>query len=297
MPSAINPTTNAINTPYLTVKEFKNAPTGIDIDNLIYNNINPYDQDSELANVIGRASSWIDTYCNQVLGATTETETQRTRVTGAGTLSFHPRYSPIVALTELQYGSDPNNLVVVSDPSTAWLENSQVIFPYGAYYTNMTSQGPIQFGYPATQGTLTYIKYTYVAGYANTLINTATAGQASLTVTEATGITAGMQLKIYDDMHTEKVTVASNYTFGSTTIPLTNNLLFSHDPGISISALPPAIKEAAILVTTSFLKVRGDNSLVMGVGTQPSQIVPGSQNIGTELAMAMELLKPYRRIR
>ena len=54
---AINPTTHQFSTPYLTIQEYKNAPTAIDIDNLVFNSSDPDVQDSELANVIeiGRA--------------------------------------------------------------------------------------------------------------------------------------------------------------------------------------------------------------------------------------------------
>jgi len=106
-------------------------------------------------------------------------------------------------------------------------------------------------------------------------------------------------LKIYDGMYSEYVTVASNYVFGSTTVPITQALLYSHSAGVSISALPPAIKEATILATTAMLKVRGDSSLTMSVGTMPnSSGTPNlEQNIGNDMAMAMDLLKPYRRIR
>jgi len=162
-----------------------------------------------------------------------------------------------------------------------------------------TSQGPLQFGFPQTSGQLVYLKYTYVNGYANTTIVSATATQSTLTVKSGTGITVGQDLKIYDGMYSEYVTVASNYVFGSNTVPITSPLLYTHTAGVSISALPPAIKEATILATTAMLKVRGDSSLTMSVGTMPnSSGTPNlEQNIGNDMAMAMDLLKPYRRIR
>lgn len=297
--NAINPTTQQFSTPYLTTQEYRNAPTAIDIDNLVFNSSDPDVQDSELANVIARASSWIDTYCNQILGATMETETQRSRISPDGTIKFHPRYNPIIALTDFWYGNPSTNLIQAQDCSVAWIENSEIIFPYATLSTTFTSQGPIQFGFPSTSGQVVYLKYTYVNGYANTLIATATAGQSTLTVTNGTGITTGDQLKIYDGMYSENVTVASTYVFGSTTVPLTSPLLYSHSAGISISALPPAIKEAAILATTAMLKVRGDNSLTMAVGTLPSQATtPQVQaSISDDMSMAMSLLQPYRRIR
>lgn len=297
--NAINPTTQQFSTPYLTTTEYRNAPTAIDIDNLVFNSSDPDVQESELANVIARASSWIDTYCNQILGATTETETQRSRISPDGTIKFHPRYNPVIALTDFWYGNPSTNLIQAQDCSVAWLENQQIIFPYANLSTTFTSQGPIQFGFPSTSGQLVYLKYTYVNGYPNTLIATAVATQSTLTVTNATGITAGDQLKIYDGMYSENVTVGSTYTFGSTTVPLTSPLIYSHSAGVSISALPPAIKEAAILATTAMLKVRGDNSLTMAVGTLPSQATtPQVQaSIADDMSMAMALLAPYRRIR
>lgn len=297
MTAAINPTTQQFSTPYLTTQEYRNAPTAIDIDNLVFNSSDPDVQDSELANVIARASSWVDTFCNQVLGATEETETQRSRYKADGTLRFHPRYSPIIALTSLSYGPYPTQLTTVNDPSIAWIEQSEVIFPFSNAALNWTSQGPIQFGGGGVASQEVFLQYTYINGYANSLIASAVALASSLTVTDPRGITAGQQLKIYDGMYSENVIVASTYVFGSVTVPLVTPLVYTHTAGTSISALPPAIKEATILATTAMLKVRGDNSLVMGVGTLPSQGVSGNQNIGDDMAMAMDLLKPYRRIR
>lgn len=297
--SSINPATQQMSIPYLTTAEFRSAPTAIDIDNLVFNSSDPDVQDSELANVIARASSWIDTHCNQILGATTTTEQQRTRISPDGYIKWHPNYNPVIALTDLWYGYPSTNLYHVTDVSSAWIENQQVLFPYASMGSLFTNQGPLQFGFPSSSGNPVFLKYTYVNGYANDLIVTATATQSTLTVKSGVGITAHDTLKIYDGMYSENVTVADNYVFGSTTVPLTSPLLYSHSAGISISALPPAIKEAAILVTTAMLKVRGDSSMTMSVGTLPSyNSTPDiNQNIGSDMGMAIDLLKPYRRIR
>jgi len=299
MADSINPATQQLSIPYLTTAEFRSAPTAIDIDNLVFNSSDPDVQDSELANVIARASSWIDTHCNQILGATTTTEQQRTRVSPDGYIKWHPNYNPVIALTDLWYGYPSTNLYHVTDVSSAWIENQQILFPYAMIGSLFTSQGPLQFGFPSTSGNPVFLKYTYVNGYANDLIVTATATQSTLTVKSGVGITAHDTLKIYDGMYSENVTVADNYVFGSTTVPLTTPLLYSHSAGISISALPPAIKEAAILVTTAMLKVRGDSSMTMSVGTLPSyNSTPDiNANIGSDMGMAVDLLKPYRRIR
>jgi hypothetical protein len=297
--NAINPTTHKFSTPYITADEYRSAPTSIDIDNLVFNSSDPVVQDSELINVIARASSWIDTFCNQILAATHETETQRARISGDGYIKFHPRYNPIVALTAFAYGNPSTELVTVQDCSVAWLEDQQILFPYAYNSSLFTSQGPLQLGGAQASGSQVYLKYTYVTGYANSLIATAVATQSTLTVTKGTGIRGGLEMKIYDGQYSETVVVADTYVFDSLTVPLVTPLVYSHTAGVSISALPPAIKEAAILVTTAMLKVRGDASLTMAIGTQANSVTSDgvTQNIGSDMGMAMDLLKPYRRIR
>jgi len=297
MANAYSNTTHQFSTPYLTLGEYKNAPTAIDLDNLVWNSQDPDVQDAELTNVIARASSWIDTYCNQVLAATTETENMRSRITADGTLRIHPRYNPIVALLAFSYGNPTSQMNTVPDPSIAWIEDQQIIIPCGNLGFNYSTQGPLQFGFPASPRQEVFINLQYVAGYANTTIVSATAGQSTVVVADPTGITAGTSLRIYDGFNSELVTVASNHTYGSATVALATPLSYSHATGVSISALPPAIKEAAILVTTSMLKVRGDNSMVMAVASRASEASSGSQRIGTELKMAQDLLNPYRRVR
>lgn len=290
-------TTQLLTVPYLTLEEYKAAPTAIDLDNLVFDSQDPDVQDNELRNVIARASSWMDTFCNQVLGATVETEQQRSRYSGDGSIRFHPRFSPIVALTEFNYGY-PTNMASLGDCSIAWIEDMEIIIP-NTQLGNWTSQGPLSFGsYNGGPGNQVFLNYTYVAGYTNTTLTTAnTVGATSITVADGTGIVAGQMLTMYDGMNTEIVTVANTYTFGSTTVPLTRALVNAHAIGTSVSALPPAIKEAAILITTAFLKVRGDSSMTMAITAQPTMAVSGSQRFSDEMKIAADILQTYSRIR
>ena len=291
-------TTQLTTIPYLTIEEYKNAPTAIDLDNLVFNSQDPDAQDAELRNVIGRASSWADTQCNQVLGATLETEQQRTRITPSdGSIRLHPRFSPIVALTDFNYGY-PTNMASLGDCSIAWIEEQEIIIP-NAQLGNWTSQGPLSFGsYNGGYQNEIFVRYTYVAGFTNTVVATPSAiGATQIIVSNPVGITAGQMLNIYDGMNTELITVANTYVFGSTTVPVTNPMLYAHDVDTSVSALPPAIKEAVILITTAFLKVRGDSSMVMDITTQPTVSTQGSEKYADELAIAARLLSSYRRIR
>ena len=297
MANAYTNTTHQFSTPYLTLDEFKNAPTAIDISNLVFNSQDPDVQDAELSNVIARASSWIDTYCNQVLAATTESENMRARIYQDGTLRIHPRYNPIIALVAFSYGNPTSQMNTVPDPSIAWIEDQQIIIPCGNLGFNYSTQGPLQFGLPASPRTEVFINLKYVAGYANTTIVSATAGQSTLVVADSTGIIANSTLHIYDGFNSEIVTIASNHTYGNTIVALAAPLAYSHNAGVSISALPPAIKEAAILVTTAMLKVRGDSSMTMGISTSASQSTPGKDKLSDEINLAKELLMPYRRVR
>lgn len=282
---------------YLTVAEYKNAPTSIDFDNLVVGG-NANAQDAELGRVILRASSYMNEYLNQDLVAQTYTETQRTRLTGLGFIALHPFNNPVIALSAFQYGTDPNNLVTLQDPSTSWFENQEIIIPLSQLATTYSSSGPLAFGFPPSTRTQIFTKYTYDAGYVNTtLAAQANAAATSITVASAAGIRAGAQLRIYDGASQETVTVGSGYTYGSTTVPLVAGLAYTHASGVALGNLPNAVKEAAILLTTAFIKMRGDNSLTMGVTVRPSTNIPGSERYGSEVAIALDMISKYRRIR
>ena len=298
MANAYGNTTKLFSTPYITTDEYKQAPTAIDYDNLVVGSTDPAVQTAELANMIGRASSWIDTYCNQVLSATTETENFRSRLRPDGFLAVHPKYFPIVSVNSLSYGVTPNDLIAYPDPSQGWVEDQQFIMPYSASNLTYSSQGPLAFGMPATPRAQVFVQMTYVSGYANTTLAANTSiGATSITVADASGIVAGSRMAIYNGLNTENIIVGSSYTYGSTTVPVAAPLTYAHTKGVSVSALPPAVKEAAILATTAMLKVRGDYSLTMMATNQV-----GTANLNTagsdyDLSLAKELLLPFRRVR
>jgi hypothetical protein len=295
MATGVTSLTGFSENPYLTIAEYKNAPTSIDFDNLVVGG-NSGAQDAELARVILRATSYLNEYLNQDLTAQSRTETQRTRFNNQGYIALHPNHNPIISLSSFQYGSTPNNLTTLTDPSTCWFEDQQVVIPVSDSQLTYSSQGPLAFGGVGSR-TPVFTKYTYVAGYVNTTIATATASATSLTVASGSGFLAGESYRIYDGASSETITVASTYTYGSTTVPLTSALAYTHASGVAIGNLPNAVKQATILATTAFIKVRGDNSLTMAITTQPSGNVSGSQRFGSDLALALDMVALYRRIR
>lgn len=281
---------------YLTIAEFKNAPTSLDINNLVSGG-NQAAQDAELANVILRASSYLDEYLNQNLVAKRNTETQRVRVNNQGYVALHPNNNPIIALESFLYGASPNDLQTLTDPSQCWFEAQQVLVPLSQMAATYSSAGPLSFGGSTARQQL-FTRYTYVAGYVNTTIVSATAAATSLTVASGLGIVAGGSLRIYDGANSEMVTVASTYTYGSTTVPLTSALGFTHAAGVAIGNLPNAIKQAAILVTTAFIRIRGDKSNTMQITTraQGSEIT-GATRYGSDIQLALDMVNLYRRVR
>jgi hypothetical protein len=297
MANAYNNTTKLFSTPYITIAEYKAAPTAIDYDNLVADSTNAAVQDAELNNAIARGSSWIDTFCNQSLGARTITEQQRARLRPDGFLAIHPKYNPVVAVTALSYGITPTQMVSFPDVSVGWVEDQQFIMPYTTANISYSSQGPLQFGMPAIPRAQVFCQYTYINGYATTVLAAnANAAATTITVSNPIGISAGLSMTIYNGQYTENIIVASTYTFGSATVPLVAPLAYAQTSGVGVSALPPAVKEAAILATTAMIKVRGDYSLTMQVSNQAGQATVNADGTG-DLNLAKELLQPYRRIR
>ena len=289
MSNAIAPQTRPLSVPYITIQEYKNAPTSVDVTTLVVGG-DQAAQDSELLTNIIRASSWIDTHCFQVISATTDVEQKTIRVRPNGDLIVATDYFPIVALTDFKYGVDNSSLNTLPDCSVAWLEDQKIEIP-SQWLTDSSAFNV--YSRRGGAGEKIKVRYTYVNGYANTLIaNTVSAGATSISVQDGTGITAGHKLPIADGSLTETVTVDSSYVFGSTTVPITSPLLYAHAAGISISAIPAAIKQACILMTSEFLKIRGDSSLIMGVVNTPSG---QTAKVISNKELAIELLIPYVR--
>jgi len=279
---------------YLTLAEYKNAPTAIDYDNLVVGG-NAAAQDAELFSVIGRASSWINTHLNQSLIARSINELQRTRITPQGNLIIRPEINPLISVSALSWGASPNQLAAVPDVSQAWLESSQFIYPLSQGPLTYSSQGPLSFGFPPSPSSQIYASYTYTAGYVNTL-GSGAAGQKNVTATDVTGILPGQIINFYDGQYSERLQVSPTYVYGASPVVLTTNLAYTHTSA-AFSGMPAAVKEAAILVTTDFLKVRGDNSLTMAVTTRASSGPSVQDIIGSDLALAKELLRPFRKVR
>lgn len=295
MSNAISSVTPHYSTPYITIQEYKQAPTAVDVDDLVGGGTSAIN-DQELENVVARASSWIDSHCNQVLGATVDTDSLRCRVGRDGLLTVHPRFAPVTQVVSMSYGPLPSSMSAV-DVSMLWIEPQQIVLPLHAFSTAFV--GPLQFGgnYSLTQDM--FVNVTYVNGYANTVASASVAASAtSIPVSDLTGFSDNMTFEIFDGEYSEILTVGPGFseTTGAGNLPVSSPSRFAHAAGVAVSALPPAVKQAAIYVTSAILKSRGNASLVM------QQLTPGTfQNMNpssiVDLNSAWDLLRPYRRIR
>lgn len=281
--------------PYITVAEYKQAPTSVDVDDFVGGGSLALN-DVELSNVITRASSWIDTHCGQVLAATQDTDSFRARVSRDGFLRLHTRFFPIIGVVSASYGSNPLQMNTI-DVTTGFIEQMSVTFPLQSLTSSF--MGTLQFSNVYSPLAEQFVTITYTNGYANAVLSAnSVVGATSITVSDRTGFQPGTRFTVFDGINTEQLTVASSYTpaTGAGTVALASAATLAHTSGVSVSALPAAVKQAAIYMTNVILKSRGNSALVMQ-GLTPSAIEGTNPNVSNDYAMACDLLKPFRRMR
>lgn len=275
---------------YLTVQEFRNAPTAIDCNSLVPGGT-VAQNDAELTNIIRRASSWVNQLCKMpTLEASSNTETKEVCLNNAGVLRIHPNMVPIISLADsIKYKVTPNSpWVPLSIAATMVFDRyfmitnliESITFPNTSYRTpyakwNMKNSPII-------------IQYTYVNGYPNTVLtedclyNTNT-----IKVKSVTGM-VNQTLTIYDGDRSEDVVISS--VVGDV-VTLKSPMIFGHTAGIAVSALPDSVKQATILLAAYLINERGSLSISMG-----EQSMQGlKHSIGTDVSIAKEMLRPFVR--
>lgn len=284
---------------YVTLNEFKNAPTGIDPLSVIPGGTQAQ-CDAELTNVIMRASAWVNQYCQQqTLEATVNTEIKEVTMNHQGLIRVHPNNIPIIELVDsVQYRVTP------TDP---WIPLSiEYIQTYNRYFTihNLKStvmSHDLSLMYPAygysTPGRMKSLqqipitlKYTYVNGYTHTFIkNGCASGGLTIDLVNPAGTYEGQMLTIFDNEKSETVTVES---VNGNTIKLASALVFAHADNTHISALPATVKQAAILMCAYFIKERGALTISMGQTTPQGS---GGGSFAADLNMAKLMLQKFKR--
>lgn len=276
---------------YVTVDDFLAEPTGVDTTQLVPGG-DVATNKAALARVIARASSQADNICRQVLAATVDVVTGLYRAQ-QGFIGIPVPYTPLIQVNSVLVGSGPSDLTPVPDLSGVVFQQKVAWIPIGGVQPGSLGR----LCAPGLRGRV-YAQMTYVNGHANTLTSASSnSGVSSLPVANPLGIFPGLPMTVYDSASTEPVTVAPSYTLGSTTVPLVSPTGFAHGAGVSVSALPPFVRDAVFLLSASLIKVRGAEAFTMdSILEQPGktqQIDPGGT---TEYNNAKALLAPLMRV-
>jgi hypothetical protein len=152
------------------------------------------------------------------------------------------------------------------------------------------------------RGERVHVTVQYVNGWANSVLTAAAAvGDTTVTVSNGLGLVPGLALSLSGARVSEYVTVAAEYvpstTLGPVTVPLAAPLAFGYVAGDVFTAIPQAVKMAVIFLTAGIIKARGSSAFVMAsTHGQPDTETSLHDVAGTDLAMAMDALSPYRRV-
>lgn len=274
-------------TPYITIDEYNASPTGVNVSQLVPRGTLQQNTDA-LSIAIERASSYADVYCRQVLAATSDVEAGRYRINRYGQVRVPVERSPIISVSGISIGFAPSAMTALTDLSNVWIERKALMFPVSTmqlqpFNSQIMSDGRL------------FVTVNYVNGYANTLTTAASVeGATTLTVDSTLGLVPGMAVTVYDPAFTEQANVVSTT---ATTITLDSALTYAHAAGTSVSVMPPAVKQAVVLLTSALIKTRGSEAIVMNsMRATPSSAVTSESGALEEIVLAKELLAPYVRV-
>lgn len=311
-----------LGTPYVTAGMLVNAPTGVSWSTIPEPGSDSTAQLAELTNICWRATSIVDTYCNQVLRATVDNE----QLTGPGArrVGFQPgtlngllvmsRW-PVTEVLAIQ--TSPNrSFPRVWTPIPAGM--FEVEHPLINLYSDAASAtGPdggasivVAPGYipPLSCGrNSTRALVSYTNGWPHTSLTTAAGvGATVLHVDDVTGFT-GVSAFVYDGAETETVSVLSvsattpmnlpngvgTARAGPGTVTLSSGLANPHDVGVVLSALPANVIWAAALAAAAQALEAGITSI--SVQNIPGSLTEGGHGVGDVQTSYEWLLEPFIR--
>lgn len=310
-------------TPYITPAALENAPTGVSWTIIPEPGATAAQVQAELTAICWRATSIVDTYCNQVLRATADTEF----LTGPGSPrvgqepgSCNARLvmrrwpvTQVLAILTSSNRSFPRSWTAV--PSTQYealhplinsvSDTASATAPDGGWSITVAEGNipPLRCGRNSTR-----VQVSYVNGWPHTsLTANVSANATTLQVDDVTGW-AGASGFVYDGSSTEPIAVTSvaattpvtlpngagTAQAGPGTITLASGLTYAHNAGTMVSALPANVIWATALAAAS-------QALESGIVAITVQALPGAEESGghsvTDLSTEYELLlEPYRRI-
>lgn len=272
---------------YVTPAEFKAAPTGVDVSQLVPGG-DAAKQAASLVMLLQRASAYADNFCQKVIAATVDVQAgqyrvQSNRMLGA-VIKVPLDNTPVIAVSDIRVGRTPATIGLITTPSNLWISRKVATIPV-----------------PGAYGETMFAQISYVNGWANTALTVAApAGALSITVASTLGIMPGMQLNIQSPNNAETLTVDTSFVPSNLNInalvPVTTPIVGTYGIGDTVTAFPQDIKQAVILIAKSLIKTRGSESIVISSTTsQPDSIDKLERGVTSDIDMALDLLAPYRR--
>lgn len=295
-------------TPYISASEYRHAPTAVDTSTLVPGG-GDGDNLAELANVISRASGWADEICFHsaagTLAASLGTESAWVRPKPTGELALFCNYAPILQLNGVALGRNPQEVQSVgsSEAQAITIDGHTIRLP-----SCELVEGSNFGATPVANNGKVYVVWTYVSGFPHTyLAAAAKAGATSIAVaasepggSEVLGVYPGTQLTVHDGASTEVVVVEE---VAGLTLKLKGALAYEHDSppapdAIRVSAIPWAVEQAVISLTSCLIKRRGTRAMQMpsapgGIARGTGATIESQPGGLADLKNALALLKPY----
>lgn len=307
-------------TPYVTPDILMNAPTGISWSTIPPGrNVTDEQRYAEALNICMRATGMADSYCNQPLRATLDTEYQSGpdfRITyqqNTGNTRVILQRWPVLAITGVQVSANTFPRSWNTVPSGYYDVEHPVIGLYGTSAPSAAGEGgqSILIGPGYVNWGLGrngfWVKTTYVNGWPHTSLTApASAGDTTIHVDDCTGWatisesmgTTGVTGVVYDSGQQETAqAVSATAVAGPGIITLASALNFDHDQGVLFTSLPESVMWGVILFGSSQALTRGATATTI-------QAIPGGGgSSGTGPAKASSLadqaqgfLAPFRRV-
>ena len=298
--------------PYISPSWYRFAPTAVGTLGLVPGSPEQSsDSLASLAEVISRASAWMDEYCfwkaDGSFSASVTVESAWVLPKPTGQLVLITNFKPIRTVIGVAVGCAPSQVQTLDQNCANDITTGEKTITLPGYWTG--SPRPFFGGYPSTNG-LVYCVYSYVAGWPHTtLAASVTAGATSITVNPSTpggsalyGAQAGTPLTIKDAANAETVVLASTPT--SLTLSLVNPVQYNHTipvapspDSIIVTALPWGLEQACVHITSVLLKTRGTRSTVLpqiGGASMPNKQALARAGALADFDVAMKLLHPFQ---
>ena len=306
--------------PYVTPDVLVSAPTGISWSTIPSGSgVTPAQRYAEQSNLCARATAQADSYCNQVLRATLDTEVFRGpdfRVTiqvGSRNGRVVLQRGPVLGVVGVQVAAAnqfPHQWTTV--PAGYYEPEYPPIGIFGSSAPSSAGEGGqailISPGYVnwANGRNGVIIRVQYYNGFPHCgLVTAAAIGDTQLHVDDCTGwaittpfsdVTGAVGTVLDSGMQEMVQVTASTVTAGPGTLTLASPLVFSHTPGTIVTTLPQSVTWAVTLMASGMALTRGATSTTVQTIPGGSSTSGGSSKPATLVGQAQELMNPFRRV-